>query len=49
MVGKVRTGFGKFGKLWKLKMPSSRAWKVLGKGGFSKWLWISFGFLTGKF
>ena len=26
------------GKLWKLKMPCSRAWKVLEKR-FLKWLW----------
>ena len=32
---RARTGFG---KLWKLTMPFSRTWKVLGKGGFSKWL-----------
>ena len=37
-----------FGKLCKLKMPFSWAWKALEKRGFSKWLWKSLGFLYGK-
>ena len=33
---------------WKLMIPCSRNWEVLGKGGFTKWLWRSYGFLFGK-
>jgi len=49
MQDRVRTSFGKFWKLWKLTVPFSRIWIVLEKGGFSKWLWNSFGFYLEKF
>ena len=37
-----------FRTLWKLMIPCSRTWEVSEKGGFSKWLWRSYGFLFGK-
>ena len=36
------------GKLWKFIIPFSRTWKVLEKGGNSKWLWKGSRFLLGK-